>query len=80
MIDRAMFFVYLSCAYKQDVLLFLFHHFYVSSFLLKAYKMELFGTLQREKDGEKSDRKKRRIFLLFWDKKVRAAVVIYMKL
>lgn len=60
-----MLFMFFSCTYKQDILLFLFHPFYVSFFLLKAYKMELFGTLQREKDGEKSNRKKRRKRIFF---------------
>ena len=36
--------------------------------------MGLFGTLRRKKDGKRSDIK-RRIFLLFWDKKVVAVLI-----
>ena len=37
--------------------------------------MGLFGTLRRKKDGKRSDRK-RRIFLLFWDKKVTSGLFV----
>ena len=58
-----MFFVFLSCIYRT-VLLFFFYHFYVSFFLSSPYRMGILVLYKNEK-GEKSDRKRRRMVLLF---------------
>lgn len=70
-----MFFTLLSVYIHTRYLLLLFFTFLVLFFYQSLIKWG-FSALCKNEKREKSDKKRKRIFLLFWDKKVAAVVYV----